>query len=319
MKEKISRYMDIKRVEFTVTHQCGGKCRHCQSGSSINKRGTHRHVLAEYAVDAIEKLSTVFDITSVMTFGGEPLYYPDVTAAIHRKAADCGIETREIITNGYFTNSAEKSKRVALSLLDAGINALFISADALHQEFIPIEPVYRFAADVAEAKIPGAFLHPAWVVDKHHSNPYNDKTREILARFSDLPIAVGSNTVDLNGRAAQFLAEYYPERQPLSLDDPDLSTPCAELANVQGFGIEPNGNVACCGFVLGNIYTEDILDIVRRYSPYENEGMMAVINGGVAGLHSYAEKQGVHIDISKFYSACWDACGTIAGCLSSKI
>jgi MoaA/NifB/PqqE/SkfB family radical SAM enzyme len=268
----------------------------------------------------LEKLAAVFDITSVMTFGGEPLYYPDVVCAIHRKAADCGIETREVITNGYFTNSAEKSRSIAEALADAGVNHLPISVDAFHQEHIPVEPVRRFVRDVINAKIPDAFLYPAWLIDAEHDNPYNRKTREILARFADLPIPVlNHGGVDLNGSAAKFLSEYFPDRRPLNPADADLAEPCAGLANIDNMVIVPNGDVMSCGFAIGNIYTEDILDIVRRYDPYENEAMAAVINGGIAGLLACAEKRGVQFDISEYYASCWDACNAIAECLSSKI
>ena len=322
MKTKISEYseyMDIKRIEFIITYQCGGKCRHCQMGDSINKKSSHSHVISEYAVEAVEKLSAVFDITSVMTFGGEPLYYPEVVAAIHKKAMDCGIKTREVITNGYFTNNPEKSKSVAQLLFETGVNHLPISVDAFHQEYIPVEPVYQFVQDVIDAKIPDAFLHPAWLVNEGHENPYNKKTKEILEKFSDLNIPVGKyGGVGLNGNAAKFLSEYF-EAAPLNPADADLSTPCGELANVRCIGIEPNGNVGTCGFVIGNIYEEDILDIVRRYNPYENEIITAIINKGIGGLLSYAEKQGVIIDISKYYSSCWDACNKIVECLSAKL
>jgi len=321
MNTKISRYykyFDIKRIEFSITLECGGRCKHCQAGAYINKKSSHSYVLANYAVDAVEKLSAVFDIDSVMTFGGEPLYYPEVVAAIHRKATDCGIRIREVITNGYFTNDAEKSKSVAKLLFDAGVNHLPISVDAFHQEYIPIEPVYQFVRDVIDAKIPDAFLHPAWLVSAEHDNPYNTKTREILDKFSDLGIPASKHNIDLNGSAARFLSEYYPEQQPLNRDDPNLATPCDGPLNIRGFLINPNGDVGVCGFVIGNIYTEDILDIISRYNPYENEGMAAMINGGFAGLLSYAEKRGVQIDISKYYSSCWDACNAITECLASK-
>ena len=90
--------LNINRIEFIVTWQCGGRCKHCQQGGDINKHLPYTHVLADYAVDAVKKLASVYDIKSVMTFGGEPLYYPEVTAAIHKAATDCGIETRQIIT-----------------------------------------------------------------------------------------------------------------------------------------------------------------------------------------------------------------------------
>ena len=317
MKTKISEYMNINRIEFFITHKCGGKCKHCQSGTDINKESSHNHVIAEHAVTAVEKLVSVFDVTSVMTFGGEPLYYADVVLRIHKKAKDCGIEVRQIITSGFFTNNAEVSKKVAFSLFDAGVNSLLISVDGLHQEVIPIEPVFRFVEDVIEAKIPNAFLYPAWAVSENHSNPFNYKTKKVIEQFSDLPIPVENNIIDLTGSAAQFLSEYY-NVSPLSLSAPCLSEPCSGLANVDNIGIDPNGDVVVCGHTIGNIYTEDILDIIRRYNPHENECMSAIMSGGFAGLLACAEKHGVTFDISKYYSVCWVACNTLTECISAK-
>ena len=296
--------MDIKRIEFIVTYQCGGRCKHCQMGSSINKGGTHRHVLAENAAETIEKLSTVFDITSVMTFGGEPLYYPDVVSAIHRKATDCGIETRQIITNGYFTNSAEKSGIVANTLADAGVNNLLLSVDAFHQEHIPFEPVYQFARDVVNTKIPGFFLHPAWLVNAEHQNSYNAKTKELLDRFSELSIPVGKgNDIWLQGNTIKFLREYYDDTV-LNFSENDTPEPCLYPLEIKNISIIPNGDIGVCGFAIGNIYEEDVIDAITRYNPYEHEGMIAQINGGVCGLLAYAEKQGIVINPSDYYDEC---------------
>ena len=233
---------DINRIEFIVTWQCGGRCKHCQIGGDINKHSTPTHVPADYAVDAVKKLTSVYDIKSVMTFGGEPLYYPEVTAAIHKAATECGIKTRQIITNGYFTNNAEKSKLVANALADAGVNNLLLSVDAFHQERIPIEPVYRFACDVIDAEIPGFCIHPVWLVNKDHDNPYNMRTRELLDKFADLPVEIGrGNDIFLMGNAAEFLREYY--------DEPDVPESYSESSEVTSITILPNGDVDIGGVI----------------------------------------------------------------------
>ena len=310
-----TKFMDIKRIEFIVTWECGGRCKHCQSGNYINQSGSHRHVIADYAVDAVKKLASVFDVTSVMTFGGEPLYYPEVTAAIHRAATECGIKTREVITNGYFTDNIERSGAVAKMLADAGVNHLPISVDAFHQESIPVEPVYQFVRDVIDAKIPDAFLHPAWLINEEHDNPYNAKTRELLEKFSDLSIPVGQHGgVGLAGHAAKYLREYFTVAESIDSQIRD-SEPCSGPLEITGISIEPNGDVSVCGGVIGNIYGEDILDIITRYNPYENEGALALIQGGISGLLAYAETQGVVVDTSEYCEACWDLCGAVSKCL----
>jgi hypothetical protein len=301
MKEKLSKFMDINRIEFIVTFQCGGRCRHCQIGNDINKRGPHRHVLSDYAVEAVKKIASVYNVDSIMTFGGEPLYYPEVTAAIHKAATDCKIETRQIITNGYFTNSTGKSGIVANALADAGVNNLLLSVDAFHQEHIPFEPVYQFARDIVDSKIPGAKLYPAWLVNSEHQNPYNMKTKEILARFSNLSVDINEyeNQVSPLGRATNLLREYY-EKAELNITKHE----CSELLTVTNISIVPNGDFMVCGFVIGNIYEEDVLDIIAHYNPYQNEGMLAIIQDGVVGLLDYAKTQGVVISASDYCDVC---------------
>ena len=317
MSTNISKYMKINRIEFVVTWQCGGRCKHCQIGAQINKSGSHFHVLADYAVEAIRKLSTVFEIFSVMTFGGEPLYYPDVVTAIHRAATECGVETRQIITNGYFTNSAKKSESVSQALVTAGVNNLLLSADAFHQEHIPLEPVLRFAQDIVKVKLPGAFLHPAWLGAEEDDNPYNTKTREILERFGEIPIPISrGNHVFLGGNAAEFLGEYFAgEEVNLEVDCGSIPY-CDPLDMVTSISIVPNGDVMVCGFVIGNIYRKDILGIVAGYNPYQHDGMRAIIEGGVSKFLAYAKEQGVAIDTSKYRSAC-DVCHEVARQLAS--
>jgi len=317
MKNTISKYLKLNRIEFIVTWQCGGMCAHCSIGSDINRRGANRHVLPEYAADAVRKLSRVFDITSVMTFGGEPLYYPEVTAAIHKAATGCGVATRQIITKGYFTNGAERSKSVADMLAEAGVNNLLLSVDAFHQKNIPFEPVRRFAQDVVDAKIPGFRLHPAWLVNEEHKNPYNDETKNVLGKFSDfnIPVSKGNN-VSPGGNAIKFLNEFFSDVKP------DLTEGCGTapysdpLTKITSISIEPDGGVKVCDFTIGNIYTEDIIDIVERYDPYENEAMRSLIEGGVAGLLAYAETKGVSVDASEYRSAC-NACKEIVKRLAS--
>jgi len=316
MKTKLSKFMDIKRIEIIITWQCGGNCKHCQMGDKINKRGSHRHVLSNYVVEVVRKLSTAYEITSIMTFGGEPLYYPEVTATIHKAATECGIKTRQLITNGYFTNSAEKSGIVANTLANAGVNNLLLSVDAFHQEHIPFEPVYQFACDTINAKIPGFCLHPAWLVNAEHQNPYNIKTKELLKRFSDLPIEVSKgNDIWLVSHAAANLSEYY-ECTVLNLSEDHATEPCLYPLAVENLTIFPSGDIEVCGFVIGNIYEEDVNDVIARYNPYEHEAMLAQINGGVSGLLAYAEKQGIVVNPSDYYDPCV-LCAAIASQLKA--
>ena len=103
---KISPYINIKRIEFIVTYHCTGKCMHCSVGDMLNYCKGGHHVLGEAAAELVRRLKDMFPVTSVMTFGGEPLLYADDVCAIHSAAREAGIPARQLITNGFFSRNA---------------------------------------------------------------------------------------------------------------------------------------------------------------------------------------------------------------------
>lgn len=303
---KVSPYINIERIEFIVTYHCTGRCLHCSVGDMLGYCEGGHHVMGEKAAEAVQRLKAIFPVSSVMTFGGEPLLYSDDVCSIHRAAADAGISKRQLITNGYFSRDDRVIDCAVSELAAAGVTEILLSVDAFHQQTIPFEPVYRFAC---EAKRQGMNirLSPAWVVNKDHDDPYNNRTKELLSRFSDIEIHVGSgNDIFMAGNAAKNLSEYYPG--PML----DMGQKCgcmpytAPLTEVSSVTIVPNGDVEVCSFVIGNIYRENIEDIVARYDPFADETMRAVMNGAEAML-TLAEKRGLETDVSRYYSIC-DLC-----------
>lgn len=304
-------YLNINRLEFILTDRCTGRCEHCSVGERVkHPRGTH--VPEEAAVCAVRELAELYPVQSVMTFGGEPLLYPDVTCAIHRAAAESGVPRRQIITNGFFTRDERRIREVAQSLADAGVNDLLLSVDAFHQRTIPLEAVRAFALAVKTAGIPKARFSPAWVVNEAFDCPENARTRQILADLVDtgLPVHEG-NDIFLAGNAAGHLSRYYP---PARLDRKDRcgAMPYTEpLTDQRSLSIEPNGDVTVCAFVIGNICRESIREVVARYDPFATEGMRAAA-AGVPGLLALAEKRGLQVDLSRCYSVC-DLCKKVNG------
>lgn len=308
---KLSPYLNINRIEFIVTYKCSGHCKHCSVGDRLNHSDDIKHVLANNAITVVEEIAKLFPITSVMTFGGEPLLYPDVVCAIHETANRCGIGTKQVITNGYFTKDDERRRQVASVLSRAGVNSPLLSVDAFHQETIPIKVVYNFARYAKEAGIPNVKLSPAWVVNEQHDNPYNNKTREILNEFTNLaiPVAKGNN-IFMAGNAIEHLAKFY-DKPKLNLSDTCGSMPYTEpLTNITSLSVAPNGDVMICGFVIGNVNKQNLSDIITQFNPYENEWMNAILAGGASALLDMARQRGIAVDCSKCYSIC-DLCHTI--------
>jgi MoaA/NifB/PqqE/SkfB family radical SAM enzyme len=305
---KISPYININRIEFVVTYQCSGKCKHCSFGDKLNHSDGFKHIKIHEVVESIKQVAEIFPVSSVMTFGGEPLLYPDAVCAIHETASSVGIRTKQLITNGYFTKNDELCRKVAISLKDAGINNLLLSVDAFHQETIPFQAVYQFAKHAMESGIPKMRLHPAWVVNQKHNNPYNEETKKIISKFNNLHIQVSNgNNIFLAGSAVKNLIEYY-DKPHINLSELCGTVPyTTSLNNITSLSIVPNGDVMVCGFVIGNIYKQNITDIIYHYNPYEDEWMNAILHGGARELLELSKRKGIIVDASSCYSAC-DLC-----------
>ena len=243
---------NLNKIEFVVTYACTGRCKHCSEGDHAP---CGERIDPQAAYGAVKKIAAEYDIKTVMAFGGEPLLCTEAVYAIMTAAKESGVQKRQVITNGYFSKNSDKIRTVAEQLAECGVNDLLLSVDAFHQETIPLDIVKRFAAESKTSGIPVRFS-PAWLVSADHDNPYNRKTREILASFGDLYIPVGDgNVVFPEGNAKKYLAEYFAEAAP---ENPYEEDP----RDIRTLSFSPNGDV-----LDGNVYRESILEILKNYAP----------------------------------------------------
>lgn len=243
---------NVNRIEFVVTMACTGRCKHCSEGEHI---ASGEHMDGDIAANAVYEICKNYKIESLMTFGGEPLLYPETVCKIHKAAKEMAIPKRDLITNGFFSKDKDRIKEVALMLAENGVCNILLSVDAFHQESIPLEPVKYFAECIQSTGI-RIQVHPAWLVSVDDTNPYNEKTREILSEFTQMGITVSSgNIIFPSGNAKKYLAEYFNDQEeytdPYEEDPEDVRTIC----------FSPNGDV-----LNGNVNTEKIMDILDTYT-----------------------------------------------------
>lgn len=242
----------LNKIEFVVTYACTGKCKHCSEGNHLS---CGEHIDSRIAAEAVERIASEYNIQTVMTFGGEPLLYADAVYEIMRAALRMNIPKRQVITNGYFSKNANIICEVAHRLAECGVNDLLLSADAFHQETIPLETVKLFAKEAQNIGIP-IKTQPAWLVSPYDDNPYNRKTREILKIFEEMQIPQNQgNVVFPEGNARIYLAEYFKDVIP---ENPYKEDPY----DVKRISFSPNGDV-----LNGNVYERDIMDIIKSYKP----------------------------------------------------
>ena len=243
---------NLERIEFVVTMSCTGKCRHCSEGGHYLRGG---HIDGNIAAGAVREVCRYYNIKSLMTFGGEPLLYPDDVCMIQEAAKIAGVPRREVITNGFFSRDKRRIAEVADMLAHSGVNRVMLSVDAFHQETIPIDYVAAFAESVRKN---GVYieLHPAWLVSREADNPFNVRTRELLQCFSAKGFEVSDgNVIFPCGNALKFLGEYFTEQAPPNPyeDDP---------RDIRALCFDPDGSV-----LNGNINISPIMEIIDSYRP----------------------------------------------------
>ncbi|MBE6550897.1 MAG: radical SAM protein [Ruminococcaceae bacterium] len=243
---------NLQKIEFAVTYACTGRCKHCSEGDHTSHG---ERIDPQAASDAVRKIATEYSIKTVMTFGGEPLLYPDAVYAIMNEAVRMNIPKRQLITNGYFSRDPEKISETVKLISECGVNDLLLSADAFHQETIPLDTVKVFALEVKRHAVP-IRIQPAWLVSISDDNSFNKKAREILEDFKDMGISANEgNIVFPEGNAKKYLSEYFSDTFPV---DPYKEDPL----DVRCISFSPDGSV-----LDGNIYRCDIMDIIKNYSP----------------------------------------------------
>ena len=243
---------NLNKIEFVVTYACLGRCKHCSQGEH-EKCGERMD--PSVAAEIVRRVSGAYGIQTVMTFGGEPLLYPDAVYKIHEAAAEMNVPRRQIITSGYFSTDISRIQNTAKMIRACGANDVLLSVDAFHQETIPLDTVKIFAEALVKNGVP-VRLQPAWLVSAENCNPYNKKTREILREFCSMGIPENDgNIIFPEGRALEYLGEYFAAERPVNpyVDDP-YDVRCASF--------EPSGNI------FGkNVYDTDILKILDEYKP----------------------------------------------------
>ena len=249
----MNKYLkNLNRIEFVVTMACTGKCKHCSQGEHRSSENIDKHI----AADAVRKIAGEYDIKSVMTFGGEPLLYPETVFEIHKAAREMNIPKRQLITNGYFSKDYDRIKLVTEKLAESGVNEILLSVDAFHQETMPLEYVKLFAKAVKETDVE-IKVHPAWLVSSQDENLYNIKTKELLEQFNSINIETAEgNIIFPSGNALVYLSEYFDlskeTNSPYDEDPYDVKAIC----------FSANGDI-----LGGNINKKKIEEILSDYSP----------------------------------------------------
>ena len=300
--------VDLQRIEFVVTCRCISHCKHCAIAD--DKRASEPVALdPRLAASIVRSVAREHAPQSVMTFGGEPLLFPDTVCAVHAAARAGGIELRQVITNAGWPRRQAEFRDLAFRLAESGVTSVAISVDCFHQEHIPLHVVEQNAQALIEAGIGRLTWNPCWVISREHDNKWNSKTNSILRALAHLPVVPSEgNVVQPTGNALVWLTDWMPRRVRSPSGSCGDIPYTGRLDEVHGISVHPDGSITVCNeFAIGNAGQHDILEILRDYDPDRIPETRAILRGGIAELASLAHSRGVCPHPEGYYSTC-DMC-----------
>ncbi len=255
------------RVGLLLTERCNVACKHCWFSSGPEKTATMTLDEAEGYVDQACGIPTVEWISFT---GGEPFLLPDMLVELVGFASGRGLRT-ECVTNCFWAESEEGARSRLSGLVDAGLQAINISADDFHQEHIPFSHVgncYRAAKSLG-LKI---------VIMCTTSRSSALRIGNIRERLGDGGIRIiGSGRP--RGRATALAVEspFVPAGRGASIPrgewlvgESPVTGPCGDV--LRDIGIAPGGRVMpCCSAAslvdyvcLGNANERGLVELLEK-------------------------------------------------------
>jgi hypothetical protein len=115
------------------TMRCNIACAHCSVNSGPGRRG---HMELERACAYVDELSGMPEIQFIDISGGEPMLHPVEILALIQHIKLCGKSVR-LTTNGFWAATPQRAEEMLHRLKDAGLDAVGLSLDKWHLEFLP--------------------------------------------------------------------------------------------------------------------------------------------------------------------------------------
>ena len=286
--------MRFHGIIFNVTYDCDLDCPHC---FYYRPDTPGRMLSASRVAEIIASTRDVAPVTEVHFTGGEPFLYFDELLEMVAASKRLGAVRITCSTNASWATSDAVARDRVSRLVDAGLTWFLISADAFHQERVPLDNALRLA-DVRRERIdPEAGpqdLSVVCFVNKDYPHPFNDRTLAIARQ-----IAAAGHSSSLHpsmpyGRGCELIPA-----EACTMTEPHRR--CWEW-RTWGFihpkgpwtvfiGPDENVNV-CYGVSLGHLRDASLLELLRQFDEAPNPIVRTLLTDGPAGLARRAAAYG---------------------------
>jgi hypothetical protein len=123
----------LSTAVLLYTMRCNISCAHCSVFSGPDKHGSME---LEQALDFVDGLAATPNIRYIDISGGEPMLRPNDIIAVIKRIKSLGKEVR-VTSNGFWASTPQRAEVTLKKLKDAGLDAIGLSLDKWHLEFLP--------------------------------------------------------------------------------------------------------------------------------------------------------------------------------------
>jgi len=284
--------MRFRGIIFNLTYDCNLNCPHCFYYPQSARRGAFE---LRRLREIMESTADVAPVLEVHYTGGEPFLYFDRLVEAVALAKELGARRITCSTNCYWADDLDKARRMVSRLKDAGLFWFLISADAFHQDEVPLERVRIAAQARAEFGLQGNDeLSVVAMISPEYEHPFNEKTRQIAEVIHSWGRSASLHPSMPYGRGHQLIPD----------DVCHMTQPTRRCWEFQTWGfihpdgprtviIGPDENVMVCyGVSLGNLRDTDLLDLLREFGEAPNPIVRTLLERGAGGLAEQAEARG---------------------------
>jgi hypothetical protein len=280
-----------------VNYRCTAACRHCLYACSPTRRG--EYLDAEKARELCGLL-VKGRVGSVHIGGGEPFLDFEGLLAVIRELRRAGISLDYIETNAFWA-SDDSAREKIMRLKNENIEALCISVDPFHAEYVPWGLPLLLARLCVEQGL-GYFLWKQEFVPglsgigKSETRDRAGMEKSLGKNYIyDTAAAYG---IRLGGRALNIEEEYSPRKPAPELLDPG---PCRNLLSSGHFHVDPDACFIPPGCTGLRLPLAEILGGIPsgKYPVFET-----LFENGISGLLEFARRRGFVPDKRGYASTC---------------
>ena len=293
-----------------VNYRCNAACRHCLYACSASRR------IGYISKDKIREICHFLvkrQIRSVHIGGGEPFLDFKALLVVIQELAKAKITLDYIETNAFWAHDPECEEYLTI-LNQEGVNALCISVDPFHAEYVPWEYPLKLAHSCEKLGM-GYFLWKQGFLKQLSSLDGNKRhTRKEIERTLSADYIKKTSSaygIKLGGRAIN-IEEEYVQRKPIKLllDD----KPCDDLLSTCHFHVDLEGNFippGCTGIYL------PLKEVLEGIKPGHYPVFESLYTDGITGLYRFALQYGFSEDEEGYPSKC-NLCFRVREFLASR-